>query len=482
MHFTGGASLHHGQLTCKLRAASFAARTVQSETVSGTPPRPGPTQRTSMNSALLLDLASPRDAAWRDALARSGAHLGAACEGDKLVQRTSDGSATQLVCLAAGATPELVAALSIWDGEPPLSVLLLTPPQVVTPRDAELAVACGIHHWQMPAMDGDGRIAPAEVACALALAHARRRHDQALRHAAARAHEQLDERKWVDRAKGVLMSARGLGEDEAFRLLRGAAMSVNLRLGELSRAVYEAARWADAMNRAGQLRMLSQRLVRLAAQQLLRIATRDTAVLKAQSMQRVRDNLEMLMKQCADTAAQPAWARTASCWRALDEALGLPRMDAATLRHIDVLAAAMLDAAERLTEALQEAAGRRALHIVNQCGRQRMRVQRIAKESLLAATAAAGNDTPQGWLRRQEAALDAFELAQRELEQAPLTSPEIRTTLAQVRDEWLRLLGGVGACDTDAGRRALVQASEALLERLDSLTAAYEHSFQVIMG
>ena len=46
----------------------------------------------------------------------------------------------------------------------------------------------------------------------------------------------------------------------------------------------------------------------------------------------------------------------------------------------------------------------------------------------------------------------------------------------------LRLLGGVGACGTGAGRRTLVAASEALLERLDSLTAACEHSLQVIMG
>jgi hypothetical protein len=72
----------------------------------------------------------------------------------------------------------------------------------------------------------------------------------------------MDERKWVDRAKGLLMSARGIGEDEAFGLLRGAAMHANLRLGEVSRSVIEAAQWADAINRAGQLRMLSQRLVR----------------------------------------------------------------------------------------------------------------------------------------------------------------------------------------------------------------------------
>jgi hypothetical protein len=428
-----------------------------------------------MTSALLLDLTDARDADWRAALGRSGVHLGAACDGHKLVQCTTDASASLLVCVARGVTPGLVTALSGWDGAPPLATLLLTPPGPLTAADAELAVACGIHHWQPLGLDADGAIAAAAVETAIAMAHARHRHDAALRGVASHAHAQLDERKWVDRAKGVLMSARGLGEDEAFRLLRGAAMSVNLRIGELSRAVCEAARWADAMNRAGQLRMLSQRLVRLAAQQLLRIATRETAALKAQSVQRVRDNLAMLLAQCAHTPAQPACARTAQCWSALERVLDGARMDAAALRHVDALAAAMLEAAEQLTDALQGAAGRRALHIVNQCGRQRMRVQRIAKDSLLAATIAA-DAAP------QEAALDAFEAVQRELEDAPLTSPEIRATLAQVRDEWVRLLGGVGAAATGPGRRALVQASEALLERLDSLTAAYEHSFQVIMG
>jgi hypothetical protein len=436
-----------------------------------------------MIPAVLLDLTTDREAAWRAALERTGVHLGATCDRDKLVQCTIAGSVERLVCLAPGVTPQLVAALSDWDGEPPLSVLLLTPPGVVATPDAELAVACGIHHWQALRVDADGAIVAADIESALALALARQRHDGALRRAATRAQDQLDERKWVDRAKGVLMAARGLGEDEAFRLLRGAAMSVNLRIGELSRSVCEAARWAEAMNRAGQLRMLSQRLVRLAAQQLLKIDTHDTAALKAQSVRRVRDNLEVLVQQCADTAAQPACARTESSWRALAQALDAARMDAQALRRIDTLAASMLDAAERLTEALQDAAGRRALHIVNECGRQRMRVQRIAKESLLAATLASNTQTqPQALLRRHAAALGTFEAAQRELEQAPLTSPEIRATLAQVRDEWLRLLGGVGASGTGAGRRALVLASEALLERLDSLTAAYEHSFQVIMG
>jgi hypothetical protein len=429
-------------------------------------------------SALLLDLTTARESAWRGALERSGVHLGAACEGHNLVQCTIAGSPTspewQLICLAPGVTPELVAALSGWAGEPPLCVLLLMPPGARVDADAEIAVACGIHHCQALTPGADGAVAASDVDSALALARARQRHDAALRRAAARANEQLDERKWVDRAKGVLMSARGLGEEQAFRLLRGAAMSVNLRIGELSRAVCEAARWADAMNRAGQLRMLSQRLVRLAAQQLLKIDTRDAGALTAVSAQRVRDNLEMLAAQCAGSSADPACAQAGQRWQALQKALQVPRVDAAALRRIDTAAAAMLESAEGLTEALQAAAGRRALHIVNQCGRQRMRAQRIAKDCLLAAAARHPSC--------HDGALDAFEAAQQELEQAPLTSPEIRATLAQVRDEWLRLLGGVRAAQTGDGRRALVLASEAILERLDALTAAYEHSFQVIMG
>ena len=43
-----------------------------------------------------------------------------------------------------------------------------------------------------------------------------------------KARAQLDERRWVDRAKGVLMQSRDLSEEEAFRLLRGAAMTLGL--------------------------------------------------------------------------------------------------------------------------------------------------------------------------------------------------------------------------------------------------------------
>lgn len=77
--------------------------------------------------------------------------------------------------------------------------------------------------------------------------------------------QRYEERTWVDRAKGVLMSAWQLPEDEAFRLLRSASMRSQRRVGEVARRVVGAAHDAVAVNRAGQLRMLSQRAVKLVA-------------------------------------------------------------------------------------------------------------------------------------------------------------------------------------------------------------------------
>ncbi len=51
----------------------------------------------------------------------------------------------------------------------------------------------------------------------------------------------LAERKMVDRAKGLLMAAKGIGEDEAYALLRRAAMDQGKKIGEISAALVASA-------------------------------------------------------------------------------------------------------------------------------------------------------------------------------------------------------------------------------------------------
>ena len=55
----------------------------------------------------------------------------------------------------------------------------------------------------------------------------------------------LEDRKAIDRAKSVLMRARGLSEDEAHRQLRASAMQSSRRMGDVARALLLAADMLD---------------------------------------------------------------------------------------------------------------------------------------------------------------------------------------------------------------------------------------------
>ena len=56
-----------------------------------------------------------------------------------------------------------------------------------------------------------------------------------------RANQQLEERKVIERAKGILMKERSLNEAEAYAALRRAAMNENRRIADVARSVVSAA-------------------------------------------------------------------------------------------------------------------------------------------------------------------------------------------------------------------------------------------------
>lgn len=61
--------------------------------------------------------------------------------------------------------------------------------------------------------------------------------DQQWKTELAEAKLQLEERKWVERAKGIVMKKFGLSEDEAYAQMRRMAMDKNIRLIEIARQV-----------------------------------------------------------------------------------------------------------------------------------------------------------------------------------------------------------------------------------------------------
>jgi response regulator NasT len=80
----------------------------------------------------------------------------------------------------------------------------------------------------------------ADLEAAIAIAMQRFEQFQALRKEAAGQKQALDDRKIIERAKGLLMKKAGLDEDEAFRRLRKLARDRNQKLVEVARVILTA--------------------------------------------------------------------------------------------------------------------------------------------------------------------------------------------------------------------------------------------------
>ncbi|MGR3542646.1 MAG: ANTAR domain-containing response regulator [Hasllibacter sp.] len=97
------------------------------------------------------------------------------------------------------------------------------------------AVAAGLSAYVVDGLD------PRRVRPVVETAIARFAAQRALRAELDAAKAALEERKAVDRAKGVLMDARGLSEAEAYALLRRTAMDRGTKLADLARSIVAAA-------------------------------------------------------------------------------------------------------------------------------------------------------------------------------------------------------------------------------------------------
>src|SRR5207302_10733784 len=78
-----------------------------------------------------------------------------------------------------------------------------------------------------------------ELDAAVQLDAARHAEFQALEAEVDRAQQALEDRKLVERAKGLLMSALDLSEQDAFRRLQVTARERNLRLADVARRIVD---------------------------------------------------------------------------------------------------------------------------------------------------------------------------------------------------------------------------------------------------
>ncbi len=97
------------------------------------------------------------------------------------------------------------------------------------------AVAAGVSAYIVAGLS------PQRIRPILEVAMARFEHEQGLRSELAHAKTELQDRKVIDRAKGLLMQRQNLSEEAAFAKLRKAAMDKGLRMGEVAQRMLDAA-------------------------------------------------------------------------------------------------------------------------------------------------------------------------------------------------------------------------------------------------
>ena len=295
----------------------------------------------------------------------------------------------------------------------------------------------------------------------------------------------FEERKAVERAKGILMSARQVSDNDAFHILRTASMHSNQRLGQVAQHIIQSAHFAEGVNRAGQLRMLSQRLVKHWLLRLAGVQVTQHLALQTDSAQRIDANLTLLGKNLSQPTFGDLLGDVVADWKALKKALkAAPSPD--QLTPLNALAERLLQDAERLTTSLEGAGSVAPLRMLNMAGRQRMLSQRFAKASLLGVL-----ESGEPQLQHQaemEAARQSFEQGLAYLNGLPLSTPDIRRTLASAAQGWQEVLTGADHVRRPAGRdrllrlESLAAASESLLDDFETLSAQYERSMQMLMG
>lgn len=233
----------------------------------------------------------------------------------------------------------------------------------------------------------------------------------------------------------------------------------------------QAAAADDAVNLAGQQRMLSQRIVKSWCQIGLNVQPTLSKRQLDEAIRRFEDNLKALDPVAASRQARTALAGLRAAWSPLrTTALGVIRQADAEL--IDARAEDVLMAAERLTRALQDQSSAPVSRWVNLAGRQRMLSQRPVKTYMLRQW---GVDNAR--LRDElESVQNEFSGALTAMQQRADNSAAARGEIENLALQWEWLRTALATEGAESFRLILAEGGDAVLELADQVTRLYQQS------
>ena len=187
-----------------------------------------------MPRVLLVEELDERAQLVREGLLRAGHEVvGAISSPFGLLEAIERTRADIIVIATDSPTRDAIEHLCVVSHSSPRPIVMFSGDQ----RSASIreAVRAGVSAYVVDDLD------PARVRSIVEVAVARFEAFQKMRDDLAEANGRLEERKLVERAKGLLMSARSLSEDEAYHALRKLAMAKQVRLADVAQQVIDTA-------------------------------------------------------------------------------------------------------------------------------------------------------------------------------------------------------------------------------------------------
>ena len=186
-----------------------------------------------MLRVMLVDDASHEEAeALEDSLRALGFEVAVATpDARSLLDRVSELAPDVIIIASESPTRDTLEQLAFVTERRPRPIVLFTEDRA----NATIAAAlrAGVSAYIVDGVDRE-RLRPI-----LDVAIARFEQERALRAELRDAKDRLADRKIIERAKGVLMREKGVGESEAFALMRKLAMDRNRRLADIAQQILD---------------------------------------------------------------------------------------------------------------------------------------------------------------------------------------------------------------------------------------------------
>lgn len=225
----------------------------------------------------------------------------------------------------------------------------------------------------------------------------------------------------------------------------------------------------EAINLAGQQRMLSQRIVKSWVQIGLNVQPGLSKRQLDESIRRFEQNLRVLEPMVATPESRAALGGLQAAWAPLrTSVLGVIRQSDAAL--VDARAEDALMAAERLTRTLQDQATAPASRWVNLAGRQRMLSQRLVKIYMLRQW---GVDSAR--MREElESVQNEFSGALANMQQRPGNGAALAEELDKLALQWEWLRTALATEGAESFRLILAEGGDAVLDLAHEVTRLYQ--------